>query len=306
MCVIIYVPKEATITIDEIKNAWTTNPDGAGYSIQKDNKVYFKRGFMDLNSYLKEILPLIGNYNLLLHFRISTSKAVNAVQTHPYKKGNVTLTEGFTEKPVICMNGIISKQKEYKNCNDTMSYIIDHKEAFNNINQDIINIIEEATGAKWAVMLPNEVFLSSKFIESEGRFYSNKNHLWRSYVKTYNFKATKARKNFNNMIKNNKLKQGIRKNKELHDDVLDFIDIWCNGPEEYCDLCTKCLKSAKTLRDVKITINENYYGFYEDFCENNLDSIINELDNSCFIEDNDYYNDIYDYDNPCSYYLFDE
>ena len=108
---------------------------------------------MSLNQYIDEIKPLIGVYNLLLHFRISTSKAVNRMQTHPYKKGNVSITEGSTTRPVICMNGIISGQKEYKNCNDTMSYIIDHQEAFANINQDILNIIQEATGAKWAVMV---------------------------------------------------------------------------------------------------------------------------------------------------------
>ena len=50
---------------EEIENAWRTNPDGAGYSIQKDGKVYFKRGFMKLKQFKKEIMPLIGKYNLL-------------------------------------------------------------------------------------------------------------------------------------------------------------------------------------------------------------------------------------------------
>ena len=44
MCVIIYVPKDASISEEELKSAWRTNPDGAGYSIQKDGRVYFKRG----------------------------------------------------------------------------------------------------------------------------------------------------------------------------------------------------------------------------------------------------------------------
>ena len=42
MCVIIYVPKESTITVEELTNAWITNPDGAGYAIQKMVKLSSK------------------------------------------------------------------------------------------------------------------------------------------------------------------------------------------------------------------------------------------------------------------------
>ena len=294
MCVIIYVPKESSISENEICNAWQTNPDGAGYSIQKDGRVYFKRGFMTLDSYLKEVLPLIGNYNIMLHFRISTSKQVNRVQTHPYKKGNVTITEGTTTRPVICMNGIISGQREYKGCNDTMSYIADHKDAFAVINQDILNIIEESTGAKWAVMKPDEVLLSSKFKEENGRFYSNKNHLWRTYYYT-----GKKSKTLNDMIKDENLKKAIRKDMELHEDLLEFIDVWCSNDNYHmCDLCTKCIKNAKTLRDIKITLNENYYyiPYYEE--NDNDDIIIFDDEHSEYKYE---YGDCYDYCN-----IFDE
>ena len=297
MCVIIYVPKTSTISEEEIRNAWNTNPDGAGYSIQKDNKVYFHRGFMKLKDYMNEIKPLIGKYNLLLHFRISTSKAVNKVQTHPYKKGNVTLTEGTTQRPVICMNGIISGQKVYKDCNDTMSYIIDHEDSFGVINQDIINIIEKASGAKWAVMTPEEVFLSSKFIKEDGKFYSNKNHLWRStYKYVYDYydygysKTGKKQKTFEGLIKKD-LQKGIKKDYRLKEDVEDYIELFCN--ENYCYQCTKCLDTANTLRDVKIILAENLYNSI--FQDDSLDNY--EKDEYCCILD-DYY-DIYDYDNSC-------
>lgn len=284
MCVIIFVPKNEVISDEELVNAWTVNPDGAGYAIQKDGKVEFKRGFMDFQNFYNAISPLIGNYNLLLHFRISTSDSVNRVQTHPYKKGNVTLTEGVTERPVICMNGIISGQKEYKNCNDTMSFIIDNKEAFEVVNQNVLNIIEEATGAKWAVMKPDEVLLSSKFVKQDGRYYSNTNHLWTySYYKSYN---KKNRKTFslNGLIKDRKLRANIRKDDELFEDVNEFIEFWCNGYDN-CRYCTKCLNTAKTLRDVKITLKENYYYFDDYYPE------IETKNDSLF------YDDVYDYKN---------
>ena len=302
MCVIIYVPKESKIEMSEIEDAWYTNPDGAGYIIQKDGRVYCKRGFMNLQSFSDEIEPLIGNYNLLLHFRISTSNAVNRIQTHPYKKGNVTLTEGTTKRPIICMNGIISGQKEYLDCNDTMSYIIDHENAFSVINQDILNIIESDTGAKWAVMKPDEVILSSKFIEQDGKYYSNQNHLWTRYVKSYNTKRKK--RTFNKMIKDFWLKNQIRRDKELYSDVLDFIDEWCNADVSLCGVCTKCLKSAKRKKDVVRILDENFYypGVYgfNDYSYENEDNSCND---SC--NDTIFYNDLYDYESGW-YNNFDE
>lgn len=314
MCVIIYVPKVSTITVDEIKNAWNTNPDGAGYSIQKDGKVYFHRGFMDMQNYIDEILPLIGKYNLLLHFRISTSKAVNKVQTHPYKKGNVTLTQGTTQRPVICMNGIISGQKVYKDCNDTMSYIIDHEESFKVINQDLINIIEKASGAKWAVMTPDNVFLSSKFVKDNGKYYSNKNHLWRSSYKTiYNYNCNSGKKinTFENLIRKG-LQKGIRKDTNLYEDVEDFIDLFCN--DGYCNKCTKCLETAKTLRDVKIILKENYYNlvfqddYLDDYEKNECCCALDDYFESWDTYDyNKSFSDFYDYDDyNCYDYDFDD
>lgn len=281
MCVIIYVPKESNISKEELRDAWTTNPDGAGFSIQKDNKVVFKRGFMTFMKFEKAVTPLIGKYNLLLHFRISTSNKVNKIQTHPYKKGNVTLTQGMTTKPVICMNGVISKQKEYLNCNDTMSYIIDHNEAFANINQDVLNIIETATGAKWAVMTPEEVLLSSRFEEENGKFYSNKNHLLFNYYYTYSGGGLRKKQlEVKDIITNKRLRKSLAKDWELYQDVNDYITFNCSYNDE-CD-CTKCLKSCKTLREIKIMLLENWYDEPIAYCS---ESNPNDYD----------YND-YDYD----------
>lgn len=265
MCVIIYVPQESSISRNEMLNAWLTNPDGAGFAIQKDNAVEFERGFMDFNGFYERVKPLIGKYNLLLHFRISTSKAVNAVQTHPYKKGNVTLIKGTTKKPVICMNGIISGQKEYQHCNDTMSYIIDHEEAFGVVNQDVINIIESDTGAKWAVMTPDKVLLSSKFEEEEGKWYSNQNHLFRVFY-SYSPKKGKKQKRHEDFI-NPRVKDELFKDWETYQDVYDYIDFNCMY-DDYCD-CEGCLKNCKSIDEISKFLNKNYYfepSYTGDYC----------------------------------------
>ena len=38
-------------------------------------------------------------------------------------------------------------------------------------------MIGDVTGSKWFVMKPNKIYKTSNFVEYEGRWYSNKNHL---------------------------------------------------------------------------------------------------------------------------------
>ena len=184
MCVIIYVPQEATIDREELVNAWITNPDGAGFSVQKDGKVHMERGFMDMDTYISEVQKYIGKYNIVLHFRISTSLQVNRVQTHPYIRTNIGKIKGDTTDDVICMNGVV--RCEYTNrlgWNDTMNFIEDYSNLFHKADQEIIDLIEEATGSKWFIMRPNEFLASKGFVEKDGKLYSNTNHI-RTYARS--------------------------------------------------------------------------------------------------------------------------
>lgn len=184
MCVIIYVPQEATIDRAEMVDAWLTNPDGAGFSVQKDGKVHMERGFMDMDTYIDEVQKYVGKYNIVLHFRISTSLKVNRVQTHPYIRTNIGKIKGDTSDDVICMNGIV--RCDYTNrmgWNDTMNFIEDYSNLFHMADQKIIDLIEEATGSKWFIMRPNEFLASKGFIEKDGKLYSNTNHI-RTYSKS--------------------------------------------------------------------------------------------------------------------------
>ena len=178
MCVIIYIPNTSTITREELVKAWNRNSDGAGYCMQKDGKVYTKRGFMKMNEFIDEVQEYIGKYNIALHFRISTSKAVNPLQTHPYMIDNITKMEGETSNGVACMNGVIkSNYTKRKKWNDTMNYIVDNRDTFNRANKHILDMMETETGSKWLLMKPRNVIMSKGFKEKDGRWYSNTYHL---------------------------------------------------------------------------------------------------------------------------------
>lgn len=258
MCVIIFIPENKVIDYEELQTAWEVNPHGAGFAIRtKNNKIMYKRGFMDMNSLYEEISKYMGEYEMMLHLRISTSKFVNKVQTHPYNIKQLTALQGYTSHTVACMNGTIQGQKEYKidnvSYNDTMSYIFDNNILFEDINQQIIDIITEDSGAKWCAMTPKGTFFSSNFIEKDGIYYSNDNHLiymdYIYYTNDYYYEYS-----ITDLI-DEKLYENIRRNKKLINEINSFIHKKCNNL--YCGECTKCLSKANTIRDIGITLKEN-------------------------------------------------
>lgn len=295
MCVIIYVPKNNNITTEELKSAWRTNPDGAGFAVQRNGKVQMKRGFMDMDEYITEVQKYIGQYNIVLHFRISTSSKVNRVQTHPYVRNHVERLQDSTFDEVICMNGIVScNYTDRQGYNDTMNYIVDHKEAFHKANQHIVDMIENITGSKWFIMRPHEIIASSKFTEHEGRLYSNTNHLYRSYsfyndpydygdyddyewLMFGNKKKEKKEERYccldfdnptDDMLKyemeledffSETLLHELQKDKELFSSVKRYIKHDCNNASvNMCDYCEKCFAQTTTIKQIKDKILDEY------------------------------------------------
>lgn len=259
MCVIIVIPKGETITKNELKDAWEVNPDGGGFAYNHKGKVYFQKGYMTFKSYFKAIKRYIGKVDLVIHLRISTSSIINKEQTHPYKLGNPRILRGITKQPVICMNGIIHNQHEYKNMNDTSSYIKDHQQAFKVINQDILNIIEENTNSKWCVVTPNDIILSKRFIKSDNKYYSNQNH---KYKPTYTFTTNINQiMEVSDVINEKLLNKIINEEPELYEDIEDYVDINCKY-EDVCQWCNgECLHDLKTIDEIKDFIQFNMYGY---------------------------------------------
>lgn len=258
MCVIILIPQGKEISYEEFEAAWEVNPDGAGFAIRTpNNRIYYKRGFMKIADFYSEVCKYMGEFEMMLHFRISTSRITNKVQTHPYNIEQITSLQGLTTHTVSCMNGTIKGQKEYiidkVSYNDTMSYIYDNNLLFKDMSQQITDIISEDSGAKWCSMSPKGTFFSNNFIEKNGIYYSNDNHLrymeYMSYLDYYYYEY-----DINDLI-NKKVYKNIKKDKKLINEINSFIHKRCNNFK--CNDCTKCLSSARTIRDIKISLKEN-------------------------------------------------
>ena len=251
MCVIIYIPKDESIETNEIKAAWETNPHGAGFIIRDHNDIIFRKGYMSLNRYKRVVNNLMGEEDLMLHFRITTSKEVNEMQTHPFCLEDIEEKEGGITDLSTAMNGIVQNQKTYKGYNDTMSFIKDNKWLFERVRdrtnyKEWGDIITRRSNAKWCIMTPNRTYLSKQFVEVDGVSYSNLNHFRRMEPE---YELNKED------ILNERLLYALRKDKKLSEAVNNYIRNKCS--HIYCGECTKCLINAKTLRDIKITLNEN-------------------------------------------------
>lgn len=227
MCVIIFIPRGESITREEMIKAWNRNSDGAGYCMQKDGKVEMKRGFMKRNEFIDEVEQYIGKYNIALHFRISTSKAVNPLQTHPYMIENVSKMEGTTDGGVACMNGVVKcDYNKREKWNDTMNYIVDKRETFKVINKDIIDMMEDSTSAKWLLMKPRTVLMSKGFKEKDGRWYSNTYHLNTYNYYGYRKKSTTSKvKTTNRLSTTKKTSNRIATTKKEYDKSYDYSNL---------------------------------------------------------------------------------
>lgn len=269
MCVIIITNPENPISETELNAAWNVNPDGAGLAYTESGKVFYERGFMNQKHYVQKVLQLQQKYQLLLHLRISTGAGVTPQGTHPYKVGNVLAMKGETTQPVIAMNGIINGQpletKQGNLLNDTASYIKNHSEAFNIVNKDILNIIADATAAKWAAATPKGIICSQEFQEYEGRQYSNLNHinLYDWYTDSYDCSNSYIKSNSSsyNSLKlkhliDEKLLKKVNKYKDLKLELDDYIYQHCNYVD--CKYCTGCISDAVSIKDLNQFLNNNW------------------------------------------------
>ena len=205
---------------------------------------------MTFEAYWNAIEKLIGKRDLVLHLRISTNSTVNREQTHPFCLSNNKKIDGIVEEPVIFMNGTISNQVIYDEMNDTQSYIEDHKQAFQVINQDVLNLISSDTDCKWCVVTSDDIILSDGFIESDGKYYSNLNHQDQEYI-PYNPDLIGKKIMSPRDIIDEALLDEIMADTDFYEDIEHYVWVRCRY-QDCCEWClAHCLYNLKTIGEIK-------------------------------------------------------
>ena len=169
MCVIAFSPKGTDIpSIQQIKQMWQHNPDGAGYAyVNKKGKVVFKKGFMTLDSLLADLEApeRFKSTNFALHFRIGTSGKNDQATCHPFPVsncfGDLRKTSGEADS-VLFHNGVLSKGGVASPlASDTQDFVIAMYPLFRKFNRSKARdyFIEELIeGSRLLVLYKNNAF----------------------------------------------------------------------------------------------------------------------------------------------------
>ena len=180
--------------LDNLRNCWDSNPDGAGFAFNDAGRVVIKKGFMTWNDFKTAWLRYSKRYDfdnrgVLIHFRISTHGGTNPQNTHPFP---VIADTGMMQKSeCVCdyaaiHNGIItmtsSQAYKERSVSDTLVFIRDYLSLIaqnkawfkRRSNIELINLLIDAPSSKMAILNGRgEIIYTDGFTEDNGILYSN-------------------------------------------------------------------------------------------------------------------------------------
>ena len=136
MCLLILQEKKATISENNLKNAYQNNADGVGYSYIVGEKMITKK-FRKYKKFLTNYNYDINSYGnkspFLLHFRLATHGTnKGTTNVHPFK-----VREGL----MFAHNGIISDVDKDKELSDTQVFNRDIVVFTNLLNHNYLTLI---------------------------------------------------------------------------------------------------------------------------------------------------------------------
>lgn len=282
MCIIIYIPKGENITKNELKDAWNTNPDGAGIAYLKNKKIHVKKGYMDWDFFYEDCKDIIFDDSLerILHLRITSVGKTIPSQTHPFPltddEKEFKKLEYTTTTPVLMMNGTLSI-KEKKGFNDTATWIMTELHKYNYQLPRLYKVLNK-NHCRWAIISPTKITVTDDFIKENGVYYSNLNHLWCGWYKPY--KKSKKSKS-----KKSHFHNATYEPLELWsaDDWVDFATgyAWYDPEHDYenDEGCSKCFLYGKDC--LRCWIYDEFYNPPEEsYTKDYLNTTIYELDSS--------------------------
>lgn len=116
MCILIYKPKDSSLPVDAIKEAFKTNGDGAGFITPVTKKeFFFSKGFMTDKELLKALKPF-KSCELAIHLRMATHGKVSKENCHPFviAKTKKPILQGRSAS-LLMHNGVLAAYGDREN-----------------------------------------------------------------------------------------------------------------------------------------------------------------------------------------------
>ena len=195
MCIIVAKPKGVELPPRGIlENCFKNNSHGAGIMFNHKGKVIITKGYMTYEEFDRALevldkLYCLRNRTCVFHFRISTSGKKDAGNCHPYPiTKDVELLRETVLKDVdlaVVHNGIINDYKPKDNTllNDTQNFIIKvlaplkvlNKKFYE--NEEVLEFVSKLAKSKLCLLdKKGSLYMTGKFIEKEGIYYSNETY----------------------------------------------------------------------------------------------------------------------------------
>ena len=197
----------------EIRNMWTSNPDGAGYMSIKDGRVEIHKGFMNLKDFMRSVNEeeFTKDDVVVYHFRISTQAGVTPEMTHPFPLSSDIEDMNLLDCACdvgIAHNGIIRltscANEEYS---DTALFITEYLPT---LIRDIEDIKDRAVLRTIKALAQSKlVFLNCNgdvgvvgdfWSDKTGLMFSNRSFLPREFERTWNLQDLYSYRNLHKAL----------------------------------------------------------------------------------------------------------
>jgi hypothetical protein len=185
MCLIAIKSQGVAVDIGLLEGAFRNNPHGAGLAYRDCDKgvLVVRKGFMAFESlaqYVRENRDLLGQAEVIFHFRYATAGGVCPELCHPFAIEDCTALALETAAPVVFHNGHMSELVGLDDAvSDTAVLVMEYL-------TPLVGVLEEPAmhqllgiafpGSKFAIMTARQTYTIGAFIKSiahEGWVFSN-------------------------------------------------------------------------------------------------------------------------------------
>lgn len=158
MCIIL-VQNKGPIPDNILKECWKGNSDGAGFSFVRKNILYYYKGLMDYDSFLKAYKKSKILGEAVIHFRISSVGKISKGNTHPH--------EIPTKNMLLYHNGTLSALG-----NETMSDSKMLSKILGKLNHEEIDALLDQFYGKFVIHSLKGIKTYGSFVRKETKHYA--------------------------------------------------------------------------------------------------------------------------------------
>lgn len=113
MCILATAMKGAEFSTETLRSMFYANDDGAGWAYAKDGKIYYSKGYTNVNKFIKAVQKLPTDVERMVHCRIATHGGISKPLTHPFPVTRdyakmETLSGVLSSGYILGHNGILS------------------------------------------------------------------------------------------------------------------------------------------------------------------------------------------------------